>query len=270
MKITASQAVKTTAKLNKVGKQLSLIGSKLISGKYANAEDLRRVRASVVNASNIARRANDQILDSISSSDELRDIISCGNADVMDKVIESTLEVATRAAMLCKAIDGELENIEPAEEVVEDEEITDEILDDEGADVDTEASEEVVEVTDDIGEDAKDDIVACGDKDSKVACGDKGKEDIEVKASEDEEPETADEIDDTVEDDEAVEVEAGEDVAEGDEDTEEVVEEVEAPIVAKKKAAAATKKASVVKKTASVRGGAISWTMPSLPEAKRR
>ena len=44
---------------------------------------------------------------------------------------------------------------------------------------------------------------------------------------------------------------------------------MEAPIVAKKKAAVATKKASVVKKSASFKGG-IYWTMPSLPEAKRR
>lgn len=67
MKVTASQAVKTTAKLQTIGKQLSLIGTNLLSGKYASVQDLKRVRASVVNASNIARRANDQILDGVSS-----------------------------------------------------------------------------------------------------------------------------------------------------------------------------------------------------------
>lgn len=224
MKITASQAVKTTAKLQTVGKQLSLIGSNLLSGKYASAEDLKRVRASVVNASNIARRANDQILDSISSVDELKDIISCGDADVMDKAIEGSLEVATRAAMLCKAIDGELENLEP-----EDEEVSDEILDDEGANV--EASE------DDVSDDIED-------------------TDLDVEASEDD----VDVSDDNIEDD--LDVEASDD--EGD------IEEVEAPIVAKKKAAVATKKASVIKKQASVSRGGISWTMPTLPEAKIR
>lgn len=224
MKITASQAVKTTAKLQTVGKQLSLIGSNLLSGKYASAEDLKRVRASVVNASNIARRANDQILDSISSVDELKDIISCGDADVMDKAIEGSLEVATRAAMLCKAIDGELENLEP-----EDEEVSDEILDDEGANV--EASE------DDVSDDIED-------------------TDLDVEASEDD----VDVSDDNIEDD--LDVEASDD--------EDDIEEVEAPIVAKKKAAIATKKASVIKKQASVSRGGISWTMPTLPEAKIR
>lgn len=222
MKITASQAVKTTAKLQTVGKQLSLIGSNLLSGKYASAEDLKRVRASVVNASNIARRANDQILDSISSVDELKDIISCGDADVMDKAIEGSLEVATRAAMLCKAIDGELEALEPEE----DDEVSDEILDDEGANV--EASED--EGEDDI--DVSDDIA-----------------DDDTEASEDD-----------IEDD--LDVEASDDV--------EDIEEVDTPIVAKKKAAVATKKASVIKKQATVSRGGISWTMPSLPEAKRR
>lgn len=227
MKITASQAVKTTAKLQTVGKQLSLIGSNLLSGKYASAEDLKRVRASVVNASNIARRANDQILDSISSVDELKDIISCGDADVMDKAIEGSLEVATRAAMLCKAIDGELEALEP-----EDEEVSDEILDDEGANV--EASE------DDVSDDIED-------------------TDLDVEASDDEGD--VDVSDDNIEDD--LDVEASDD-EEGD------IEEVEAPIVAKKKAAIATKKASVIKKQASVSRGGISWTMPTLPEAKIR
>ena len=229
MKITASQAVKTTAKLQTVGKQLSLIGSNLLSGKYASAEDLKRVRASVVNASNIARRANDQILDSISSVDELKDIISCGDADVMDKAIEGSLEVATRAAMLCKAIDGELEALEP-----EDEEVSDEILDDEGANV--EASED--DVSDDNIEDT----------------------DLDVEASDDEGD--VDVSDDNIEDD--LDVEASDDEGEGD------IEEVEAPIVAKKKAAVATKKASVIKKQASVSRGGISWTMPTLPEAKIR
>ena len=228
MKITASQAVKTTAKLQTVGKQLSLIGSNLLSGKYASAEDLKRVRASVVNASNIARRANDQILDSISSVDELKDIISCGDADVMDKAIEGSLEVATRAAMLCKAIDGELENLEPEED-----EVSDEILDDEGANV--EASE------DDVSDDIED-------------------TDLDDEASDDEGD--VDVSDDNIEDD--VDVEASDDEGEGD------IEEVEAPIVAKKKAAVATKKASVIKKQASVRRGGISWTMPTLPEAKIR
>lgn len=227
MKITASQAVKTTAKLQTVGKQLSLIGSNLLSGKYASAEDLKRVRASVVNASNIARRANDQILDSISSVDELKDIISCGDADVMDKAIEGSLEVATRAAMLCKAIDGELENLEPEED-----EVSDEILDDEGANV--EASE------DDVSDDIED-------------------TDLDVEASDDEGD--VDVSDDNIEDD--LDVEASDD--EGDD-----IEEVEAPIVAKKKAAVATKKASVIKKQASVSRGGISWTMPTLPEAKIR
>lgn len=225
MKITASQAVKTTAKLQTVGKQLSLIGSNLLSGKYASAEDLKRVRASVVNASNIARRANDQILDSISSVDELKDIISCGDADVMDKAIEGSLEVATRAAMLCKAIDGELEALEPEED-----EVSDEILDDEGANV--EASDD--DVSDDI-----EDI------------------DLDVEASEDD----VDVSDDNIEGD--LDVEASDD--EGDD-----IKEVEAPIVAKKKAAVATKKASVIKKQASVSRGGISWTMPTLPEAKIR
>ena len=227
MKITASQAVKTTAKLQTVGKQLSLIGSNLLSGKYASAEDLKRVRASVVNASNIARRANDQILDSISSVDELKDIISCGDADVMDKAIEGSLEVATRAAMLCKAIDGELETLEPEED-----EVSDEILDDEGANV--EASE------DDVSDDIED-------------------TDLDVEASDDEGD--VDVSDDNIEDD--LDVEASDD--EGDD-----IEEVEAPIVAKKKAAIATKKASVIKKQASVRRCGISWTMPTLPEAKIR
>lgn len=227
MKITASQAVKTTAKLQTVGKQLSLIGSNLLSGKYASAEDLKRVRASVVNASNIARRANDQILDSISSVDELKDIISCGDADVMDKAIEGSLEVATRAAMLCKAIDGELEALEPEED-----EVSDEILDDEGANV--EASE------DDVSDDIED-------------------TDLDVEASDDEGD--VDVSDDNIEDD--LDVEASDDV-------EDDIEEVEAPIVAKKKAAVATKKASVIKKQASVSRGGISWTMPTLPEAKIR
>lgn len=227
MKITASQAVKTTAKLQTVGKQLSLIGSNLLSGKYASAEDLKRVRASVVNASNIARRANDQILDSISSVDELKDIISCGDADVMDKAIEGSLEVATRAAMLCKAIDGELEALEPEED-----EVSDEILDDEGANV--EASE------DDVSDDVED-------------------TDLDVEASDDEGD--VDVSDDNIEDD--LDVEASDDV-------EDDIEEVEAPIVAKKKAAVATKKASVIKKQASVSRGGISWTMPTLPEAKIR
>lgn len=227
MKITASQAVKTTAKLQTVGKQLSLIGSNLLSGKYASAEDLKRVRASVVNASNIARRANDQILDSISSVDELKDIISCGDADVMDKAIEGSLEVATRAAMLCKAIDGELEALEPEED-----EVSDEILDDEGANV--EASE------DDVSDDIED-------------------TDLDVEASDDEGD--VDVSDDNIEDD--LDVEASDDV-------EDDIEEVEAPIVAKKKAAVATKKASVIKKQATVSRGGISWTMPTLPEAKIR
>ena len=228
MKITASQAVKTTAKLQTVGKQLSLIGSNLLSGKYASAEDLKRVRASVVNASNIARRANDQILDSISSVDELKDIISCGDADVMDKAIEGSLEVATRAAMLCKAIDGELEALEPEED-----EVSDEILDDEGANV--EASE------DDVSDNIED-------------------TDLDVEASDDEGD--VDVSDDNIEDD--LDVEASDDEGEGD------IEEVEAPIVAKKKAAVATKKASVIKKQATVSLGGISWTMPTLPEAKIR
>lgn len=227
MKITASQAVKTTAKLQTVGKQLSLIGSNLLSGKYASAEDLKRVRASVVNASNIARRANDQILDSISSVDELKDIISCGDADVMDKAIEGSLEVATRAAMLCKAIDGELEALEPEED-----EVSDEILDDEGANV--EASEDE---RDDI--DVSDDIA----------------DDVDTEASEDDT-----DVEDNIEDD--LDVEASDDV--------EDIGEVDTPIVAKKKAAVATKKASVIKKQATVSRGGISWTMPSLPEAKRR
>lgn len=234
MRITASQAVKTTAKLQTVGKQLSFIGSNLLKGKYASVDELKRVRASVVNASNIARRANDQILDSISSVDELKDVISCGDADVMDKALEGSLEVATRAAMLCKAIDGELENLEPEEDDVE---VSDEILDDEGADVEASESEDEPEVTDD---EVTDDEV------------------LDNEASEDDSIEDEPEADDI--EDEVLDNEAGED---------DEVEEVEAPIVAKKKAAVATKKASVIKKQASVRGG-ISWTMPSLPEAKRR
>ena len=233
MRITASQAVKTTAKLQTVGKQLSFIGSNLLKGKYASVDELKRVRASVVNASNIARRANDQILDSISSVDELKDVISCGDADVMDKALEGSLEVATRAAMLCKAIDGEVEKLEPEED--DGVEVSDEILDDEGADV--EASEEDPEVADD---EVTDEV-------------------LDNEASEDDSVEDEPEVDD-IEDDEALDNEAGED---------DEIEEVEAPIVAKKKAAVATKKASVIKKQASVRGG-ISWTMPSLPEAKRR
>ena len=233
MRITASQAVKTTAKLQTVGKQLSLIGSNLLKGKYASVDELKRVRASVVNASNIARRANDQILDSISSVDELKDVISCGDADVMDKALEGSLEVATRAAMLCKAIDGEVEKLEPEED--DDVEVSDEILDDEGADV--EASEDDPEVADD---EVTDEV-------------------LDNEASEDDSVEDEPEADD-IEDDGVLDNEAGED---------DEIEEVEAPIVAKKKAAVATKKASVIKKQASVRGG-ISWTMPSLPEAKRR
>lgn len=233
MRITASQAVKTTAKLQTVGKQLSLIGSNLLKGKYASVDELKRVRASVVNASNIARRANDQILDSISSVDELKDVISCGDADVMDKALEGSLEVATRAAMLCKAIDGEVEKLEPEED--DGVEVSDEILDDEGADV--EASEEDPEVADD---EVTDEV-------------------LDNEASEDDSVEDEPEVDD-IEDDEVLDNEAGED---------DEIEEVEAPIVAKKKAAVATKKASVIKKQASVRGG-IAWTMPSLPEAKRR
>lgn len=233
MRITASQAVKTTAKLQTVGKQLSLIGSNLLKGKYASVDELKRVRASVVNASNIARRANDQILDSISSVDELKDVISCGDADVMDKALEGSLEVATRAAMLCKAIDGEVEKLEPEED--DGVEVSDEILDDEGADV--EASEEDPEVADD---EVTDEV-------------------LDNEASEDDSVEDEPEVDD-IEDDEVLDNEAGED---------DEIEEVEAPIVAKKKAAVATKKASVIKKQASVRDG-ISWTMPSLPEAKRR
>ena len=233
MRITASQAVKTTAKLQTVGKQLSFIGSNLLKGKYASVDELKRVRASVVNASNIARRANDQILDSISSVDELKDVISCGDADVMDKALEGSLEVATRAAMLCRAIDGEVKKLEPEDDDVE---VSDEILDDEGADV--EASEEEPEVADD---EVTDDEV------------------LDNEASEDDSVEDELEVDD-IEDDEALDNEAGED---------DEIEEVEAPIVAKKKAAVATKKASVIKKQASVRGG-IAWTMPSLPEAKRR
>lgn len=243
MKVTASQAVKTTAKLQTIGKQLSLIGTNLLSGKYASVQDLKRVRASVVNASNIARRANDQLLDGVSSKEDLQDIISCGDSETIDKAIESTLEVATRAAMLCKAIDGEIEDLEPAE--VE-EEVTDEILDDEGADV--QASEDEVEVSDEIGDDVADDVEV------EAKCS-KASEDVEVKDEDGEVDVTDDEIGD---EDEDVEVEASEDD-----------EEVEAPIVAKKKAAVATKKASVVKKSASFKGG-ISWTMPSLPEAKRR
>ena len=233
MRITASQAVKTTAKLQTVGKQLSFIGSNLLKGKYASVDELKRVRASVVNASNIARRANDQILDSISSVDELKDVISCGDADVMDKALEGSLEVATRAAMLCRAIDGEVKKLEPEED---DAEVSDEILDDEGADV--EASEDEPEVADD---EVTDDEV------------------LDNEASEDDNIEDEPETDD-IEDDEVLDNEAGED---------DEIEEVEAPIVAKKKAAVATKKASVIKKQASVRGG-IAWTMPSLPEAKRR
>lgn len=233
MRITASQAVKTTAKLQTVGKQLSLIGSNLLKGKYASVDELKRVRASVVNASNIARRANDQILDSISSVDELKDVISCGDADVMDKALEGSLEVATRAAMLCKAIDGEVEKLEPEED--DGVEVSDEILDDEGADV--EASEDDPEVADD---EVTDEV-------------------LDNEASEDDSVEDEPEVDD-IEDDKALDNEAGED---------DEIEEVEAPIVAKKKAAVATKKASVIKKQASVRGS-ISWTMPSLPEAKRR
>lgn len=246
MKVTASQAVKTTAKLQTIGKQLSLIGTNLLSGKYASVQDLKRVRASVVNASNIARRANDQLLDGVSSKEDLQDIISCGDSETIDKAIESTLEVATRAAMLCKAIDGEIEDLEPAE--VE-EEVTDEILDDEGADV--QASEDEVEVSDEIGDDVADDVEV------EAKCS-KASEDVEVKDEDGEVDVTDDEIGD---EDEDVEVEASED--------DEEVEEVEAPIVAKKKAAVATKKASVVKKSASFKGG-ISWTMPALPEAKRR
>lgn len=233
MRITASQAVKTTAKLQTVGKQLSFIGSNLLKGKYASVDELKRVRASVVNASNIARRANDQILDSISSVDELKDVISCGDSETIDKALEGSLEVATRAAMLCKAIDGELENLEPEED--DGVEVSDEILDDEGADV--EASEEDPEVTDD---EVTDDEV------------------LDNEASEDDSIEDEPEADDI--EDEVLDNEAGED---------DEIEEVEAPIVAKKKAAVATKKASVIKKQASVRGG-IAWTMPSLPEAKRR
>lgn len=242
MKVTASQAVKTTAKLQTIGKQLSLIGTNLLSGKYASVQDLKRVRASVVNASNIARRANDQLLDGVSSKEDLQDIISCGDSETIDKAIESTLEVATRAAMLCKAIDGEIEDLEPAE--VE-EEVTDEILDDEGADV--QASEDDVEVSDEIGDDVADDVEV------EAKCS-KASEDVEVKDEDGE----VDVTDDEVSDEDDVDVEASEDD-----------EEVEAPIVAKKKAAVATKKASVVKKSASFKGG-ISWTMPSLPEAKRR
>ena len=233
MRITASQAVKTTAKLQTVGKQLSLIGSNLLKGKYASVDELKRVRASVVNASNIARRANDQILDSISSVDELKDVISCGDSETIDKALEGSLEVATRAAMLCKAIDGEVEKLEPEED--DGVEVSDEILDDEGADV--EASGEDPEVADD---EVTDEV-------------------LDNEASEDDSVEDEPEVDD-IEDDEALDNEAGED---------DEIEEVEAPIVAKKKAAVATKKASVIKKQASVRGG-ISWTMPSLPEAKRR
>lgn len=247
MKVTASQAVKTTAKLQTIGKQLSLIGTNLLSGKYASVQDLKRVRASVVNASNIARRANDQLLDGVSSKEDLQDIISCGDSETIDKAIESTLEVATRAAMLCKAIDGEIEDLEPAE--VE-EEVTDEILDDEGADV--QASEDEVEVSDEIGDDVADDVEV------EAKCS-KASEDVEVK-DEDGEVDVTDD-DEISDEDEDVEVEASED--------DEEVEEVEAPIVAKKKAAVATKKASVVKKSASFKGG-ISWTMPALPEAKRR
>ena len=244
MKVTASQAVKTTAKLQTIGKQLSLIGTNLLSGKYASVQDLKRVRASVVNASNIARRANDQILDGVSSKEDLQDIISCGDSETMDKAIESTLEVATRAAMLCKAIDGEIENLEPTE-AADEEEVSDEILDDEGADVvDNETAEDDVEVSDEIGDDVKDDVDVQAKK---------------CKATEDDvESDDVDVTDDEVSDEDDVDVEASEDD-----------EEVEAPIVAKKKAAVATKKASVVKKSASFKGG-ISWTMPSLPEAKRR
>lgn len=234
MRITASQAVKTTAKLQTVGKQLSLIGSNLLKGKYASVDELKRVRASVVNASNIARRANDQILDSISSVDELKDVISCGDSETIDKALEGSLEVATRAAMLCKAIDGEVEKLEPEEDDVE---VSDEILDDEGADVEASESEDEPEVTDD---EVTDDEV------------------LDNEASEDDSIEDEPEADDI--EDEVLDNEAGED---------DEVEEVEAPIVAKKKAAVATKKASVIKKQASVRGG-IAWTMPSLPEAKRR
>ena len=242
MKVTASQAVKTTAKLQTIGKQLSLIGTNLLSGKYVSVQDLKRVRASVVNASNIARRANDQILDGVSSKEDLQDIISCGDSETMDKAIESTLEVATRAAMLCKAIDGEIESLEPAEAAEDDEEVTDEILDDEGADVvENEAADEDVEVSDEIADDVDVQAKKC-------------------KATEDEDVDVTDDLEDNT-DDEVIDSEASED--------DEEVEEVEAPIVAKKKAAVATKKASVVKKSASFKGG-ISWTMPSLPEAKRR
>lgn len=258
MKVTASQAVKTTAKLQTIGKQLSLIGTNLLSGKYASVQDLKRVRASVVNASNIARRANDQILDGVSSKEDLQDIISCGDSETMDKAIESTLEVATRAAMLCKAIDGEIESLEPAEAAEDDEEVTDEILDDEGADVvENEAADEDVEVSDEIGDDVADDVDVQAKK-----C--KATEDDNVDVTDDVEDDTDDVEDDT--DDEVIDSEASEDDDELDTDE---VEEVEAPIVAKKKAAVATKKASVVKKSASFKGG-ISWTMPSLPEAKRR
>lgn len=169
----------------------------------------------------------------------------------MDKAIESTLEVATRAAMLCKAIDGEIESLEPAEAAEDDEEVSDEILDDEGADVvENEAADDDVEVSDEIGDDVADDVDVQAKK---------------CKATEDDNVDVTDDVEDDT-DDEVIDSVASEDDDELDTDE---VEEVEAPIVAKKKAAVATKKASVVKISASFKGG-ISWTMPSLPEAKRR
>ena len=239
MRITAKQAVTTTAKLKGISKKLDFIHTNLLRGAYTNASDLKRVKASVEAASRIAARAHSEVVSELNTVKALKACYKSAMAEKVDDVIEGSLEVGAKAAILANVISDELDTVEP--EVVE-EPVDDVILDDEGAEV--EASEDIS------------DEPVLANEDDDLAEDDLVDEDTPVEDDED-----------LVDFDGSEEDEVIDDIELASEPLEEEPVELETVQAKKKRASVkATKRASVVKKAAGRSLIGLSWGFPSLPK----
>ena len=247
MRITAKQAVTTTAKLKGISKKLDFIHTNLLRGAYTNASDLKRVKASVEAASRIAARAHSEVVSELNTVKALKACYKSAMAEKVDDVIEGSLEVGAKAAILANVIADELDTVEP--DVVE-EPVDDVILDDEGAEV--EASEDI-----------SDEPVLANEDDDDLAEDGLVDEDTPVEDDED----LVEDDEDLVDFDGSEEDEVIDDIELASEPLEEEPVEFETTQAKKKRASVkATKRASVVKKAAGRSSIGLSWGFPSLPK----
>lgn len=289
MRFTASMAQMGAAKLNKVSKQLDLIGSNLVAGKYNTPAKLLKVRASLKAANKIASRANLFATAPITSVANLRKMVASAKLKTSaNRILEASLEVGSKSSILYKVVASELKKScddptcelydGPVSDVITEEGSEDffEYETDNSQVVDTVSRKKASRARRKANEDVLDDEDEVLDTESEDEVLDDEVLDTE---SEDEELDVIDT--ESEDDDEVLETESSEDELDPLEYTEPVEDVVETEAEddlldetacgkkASKKASLnkvrASRKASVVKSRASRSlGNTISWGFPSL------